>query len=456
MQNKKLKNILDKTERGINLTALITRVLLRWPVLLIAALVFGCFGVGRQYMAAGKATGTETDSAVKTTDYAYLSDRIDEELAVKRNYMQNSVLMNLDNKAVPTAVEMIYVRNSEEPEIDFTFETGNNTVKGGFADRDTAAVMEIMKTYLQYGMDLNGLASELQTEEVYLRELINVSGKDGIATVTAVYKDEAGAEKILDAVVADLQANMPSKLESFENIELIYIGKEVTTIADNTKNTQTNDQAVQINNLLSNKNTLANYKSIFALSPEQGVPGIKSYLKTGIKYGIVGFVLALIAVILKLIFSNSVLSADEMNDHYQLNKLVSVPQTTLGGRKLNGLSKKIIRLDPDSRKIVTPGEITNQLEEAINTKCTGRDRIAVISDLSDKEVGAFIGQFGETNGKILALNHLAEKPEERAQLNQCDKAILLIRVEKSKYSRINEILKLAIAGNIDIIGTVTL
>lgn len=456
MQNKKLKNILDKTERGINLTALITRVLLRWPVLLIAALVFSCFGVGRQYMAAGKATGEEIDPSVKTADYAYLSDRIDEELAVKRNYMQNSVLMNLDNKAVPTAVEMIYVKNSEEPEMELEFETGNNTVKGGFGDRDTAAVIEIMKTYVQYGIDLKGLAAELQTEEVYLRELISVSGKDGIATVTAVYKDEAGAEKILDAVVADLQANMPSKLESFENIELLYIGKEVTTVADNTKNTQTNDQAVQVNNLLSNKNTLANYKSIFALSPEQGAPGIKSYLKTGIKYGIVGFVLALIAVILKLVFSNSVLSADEMNDHYQLNKLVSVPQTTLGGRKLNGLSKKIIRLDPDSRKIVTPAEITNQLEEAINTKCTGRDRIAVISDLSDKEVSAFIGQFGETNGKILALNHLAEKPEERAQLNQCDKAILLTRVEKSKYSRINEILKLAIAGNIDIIGTVTL
>ena len=282
-------------EQEIDLKDLLFTLLYRWRPILLVAVAFGLV-LGSYKVVTGLQSQQDAALVVESRE-AYEEDMVSYEegldsyeknieniqTAIKEldRYMEGSILMKIDPYDKPVA----------SADLLFQMEESVSQTEGAGADVDPAdSLVKLYSSNLLRQMDWEGLERELGVEQIYLRELISVSGDQGsnTLTVTATYLDAATAEKLLETFLENVDACQ----KNFTSV----VGAHTVDVVNRSVDTVLDMDLIDVkkNNgdkVMSYQNSLTNMEKARDSLVEPELPEELSKRKvamSGIKYALIG------------------------------------------------------------------------------------------------------------------------------------------------------------------------
>ena len=487
---------MESGERVIDLLALIRTVLKKWRRMLIFGILFALlsavyFGVFRN-----KKAVEVVDSEVSVEDespdnYAAELEIIDNSIANKNRYIQNSKLLQLD----PNAVSRAYIRFSiqmddteesseaegtgeeaavqeviDEQQIHETssadmadaasadmagaMENASSSISNVYLDDSSRKAVLILRHYINavnYDTDYEKLASLLGMEKEYIRELVWAGVEDEAAlsgNIQAVYSDEENAVMIAEQALETLKKEKAAATGLYGRHKVIVEPAVVRTTSDRSYNTQLKERLQEMNDLKTQKD---NFQKNFNLTEKM----VEKLSDTGsenkisrkelVKYIVLGFILGCLLFLLVyaifLVAAGVLLSSRELGRMFGMNKLAVVPDS----RMKNGLDRLISGIGSDrfssrDERIAYQIAAENICEQLSGLSDSGS--VAVVTDLEEETAfgaGQILEEFlKENNIRAEVLPHLNQSPKELSELKSCDASVLLLRGGSSRLRHVSE------------------
>ena len=487
---------MESGERVIDLLALIRTVLKKWRRMLIFGILFALlsavyFGVFRN-----KKAVEVVDSEVSVEDespdnYAAELEIIDNSIANKNRYIQNSKLLQLD----PNAVSRAYIRFSiqmddteesseaegtgeeaavqeviDEQQIHETssadmadaasadmagaMENASSSISNVYLDDSSRKAVLILRHYINavnYDTDYEKLASLLGMEKEYIRELVWAGVEDEAAlsgNIQAVYSDEENAVMIAEQALEILKEEKAAATGLYGRHKVIVEPAVVRTTSDRSYNTQLKERLQEMNDLKTQKD---NFQKNFNLTEKM----VEKLSDTGsenkisrkelVKYIVLGFILGCLLFLLVyaifLVAAGVLLSSRELGRMFGMNKLAVVPDS----RMKSGLDRLISGIGSDrfssrDERIAYQIAAENICEQLSGLSDSGS--VAVVTDLEEETAfgaGQILEEFlKENNIRAEVLPHLNQSPKELSELKSCDASVLLLRGGSSRLRHVSE------------------
>lgn len=391
-------------EQEIDLKDLLFTLLYRWRPILLAAVALGLV-LGSYKVVKGLQSQQDASLVVETREQ-YEQDKINYEeglasyekniesiqKAVKDldRYMEESVLLKIDPYDKPVA----------SADLLFQVEAGRGRAEGTGADADPAdSLVKLYGSSLLQRMDWKGLEDELGIGQIYLRELLSVSGDvdSNTLTVTATYLDAGTAENILDAFLANVETCQKALVPIAGDHTVDVVDHGVDTVLDMAlvdlkKNTS--------DKILSYQSSLTNMEKAKDSLVEPELPEGLSRRKvalSGIKYALIGGVggafLVAFYFCMVYVLCGKLHTDEELKDQFRVKILgvFGMPERT---GAFNCVDRLIERLEGRS---VRPSEdevldrialnIINHAKEARKVLLTGTVPEETLKELADKLAG---------------------------------------------------------------------
>ena len=487
---------MESGERVIDLLALIRTVLKKWRRMLIfgilfallSAVYFGVLKSGKAVEVVDSEVSVENESP---NNYAVELEIIDNSIANKNRYIQNSKLLQLD----PNAVSRAYIRFSiqmddteESSEAEGTGEevavqevldeqqvqeissadmadtagadmagageNGSDSISKVYLDDSSRKAVLILRHYINavnYDTDYEKLASQLGMEKEYIRELVWASVEDEAAlsgNIQAVYSDEENAVMIAEQALEILKEEKAAATGLYGRHKVIVEPAVVRTTSDRSYNTQLKERLQEMNDLKTQKD---NFQKNFNLTEKM----VEKLSDTGsenkisrkelVKYIVLGFILGCLLFLLVyaifLVAAGVLLSSRELGRMFGMNKLAVVPDS----RMKNGLDRLISGIGSDrfssrDERIAYQIAAENICEQLSGLSDSGS--VAVVTDLEEETAfgaGQILEEFlKENNIRAEVLPHLNQSPKELSELKSCDASVLLLRGGSSRLRHVSE------------------
>jgi len=487
---------MESGERVIDLLALIRTVLKKWRRMLIfgilfallSAVYFGVLKSGKAVEVVDSEVSVENESP---NNYAAELEIIDNSIANKNRYIQNSKLLQLD----PNAVSRAYIRFSiqmddteESSEAEGTGEevavqevldeqqvqeissadmadtagadmagageNGSDSISKVYLDDSSRKAVLILRHYINavnYDTDYEKLASQLGMEKEYIRELVWASVEDEAAlsgNIQAVYSDEENAVMIAEQALEILKEEKAAATGLYGRHKVIVEPAVVRTTSDRSYNTQLKERLQEMNDLKTQKD---NFQKNFNLTEKM----VEKLSDTGsenkisrkelVKYIVLGFILGCLLFLLVyaifLVAAGVLLSSRELGRMFGMNKLAVVPDS----RMKNGLDRLISGIGSDrfssrDERIAYQIAAENICEQLSGLSDSGS--VAVVTDLEEETAfgaGQILEEFlKENNIRAEVLPHLNQSPKELSELKSCDASVLLLRGGSSRLRHVSE------------------
>ena len=487
---------MESGERVIDLLALIRTVLKKWRRMLIfgilfallSAVYFGVLKSGKAVEVVDSEVSVENESP---NNYAAELEIIDNSIANKNRYIQNSKLLQLD----PNAVSRAYIRFSiqmddteESSEAEGTGEevavqevldeqqvqeissadmadtaaadmagageNGSDSISKVYLDDSSRKAVLILRHYINavnYDTDYEKLASQLGMEKEYIRELVWASVEDEAAlsgNIQAVYSDEENAVMIAEQALEILKEEKAAATGLYGRHKVIVEPSVVRTTSDRSYNTQLKERLQEMNDLKTQKD---NFQKNFNLTEKM----VEKLSDTGsenkisrkelVKYIVLGFILGCLLFLLVyaifLVAAGVLLSSRELGRMFGMNKLAVVPDS----RMKNGLDRLISGIGSDrfssrDERIAYQIAAENICEQLSGLSDSGS--VAVVTDLEEETAfgaGQILEEFlKENNIRAEVLPHLNQSPKELSELKSCDASVLLLRGGSSRLRHVSE------------------
>ena len=487
---------MESGERVIDLLALIRTVLKKWRRMLIfgilfallSAVYFGVLKSGKAVEVVDSEVSVENESP---NNYAAELEIIDNSIANKNRYIQNSKLLQLD----PNAVSRAYIRFSiqmddteESSEAEGTGEevavqevldeqqvqeissadmadtagadmagageNGSDSISKVYLDDSSRKAVLILRHYINavnYDTDYEKLASQLGMEKEYIRELVWASVEDEAAlsgNIQAVYSDEENAVMIAEQALEILKEEKAAATGLYGRHKVIVEPAVVRTTSDRSYNTQLKERLQEMNDLKTQKD---NFQKNFNLTEKmvEKLSDIGSENKISrkelVKYIVLGFILGCLLFLLVyaifLVAAGVLLSSRELGRMFGMNKLAVVPDS----RMKNGLDRLISGIGSDrfssrDERIAYQIAAENICEQLSGLSDSGS--VAVVTDLEEETAfgaGQILEEFlKENNIRAEVLPHLNQSPKELSELKSCDASVLLLRGGSSRLRHVSE------------------
>ena len=487
---------MESGERVIDLLALIRTVLKKWRRMLIfgilfallSAVYFGVLKSGKAVEVVDSEVSVENESP---NNYAAELEIIDNSIANKNRYIQNSKLLQLD----PNAVSRAYIRFSiqmddteESSEVEGTGEevavqevldeqqvqeissadmadtagadmagageNGSDSISKVYLDDSSRKAVLILRHYINavnYDTDYEKLASQLGMEKEYIRELVWASVEDEAAlsgNIQAVYSDEENAVMIAEQALEILKEEKAAATGLYGRHKVIVEPAVVRTTSDRSYNTQLKERLQEMNDLKTQKD---NFQKNFNLTEKM----VEKLSDTGsenkisrkelVKYIVLGFILGCLLFLLVyaifLVAAGVLLSSRELGRMFGMNKLAVVPDS----RMKSGLDRLISGIGSDrfssrDERIAYQIAAENICEQLSGLSDSGS--VAVVTDLEEETAfgaGQILEEFlKENNIRAEVLPHLNQSPKELSELKSCDASVLLLRGGSSRLRHVSE------------------
>ena len=487
---------MESGERVIDLLALIRTVLKKWRRMLLfgilfallSAVYFGVLKSGKAVEVVDSEVSVENESP---NNYAVELEIIDNSIANKNRYIQNSKLLQLD----PNAVSRAYIRFSiqmddteESSEAEGTGEevavqevldeqqvqeissadmadtagadmagageNGSDSISKVYLDDSSRKAVLILRHYINavnYDTDYEKLASQLGMEKEYIRELVWASVEDEAAlsgNIQAVYSDEENAVMIAEQALEILKEEKAAATGLYGRHKVIVEPAVVRTTSDRSYNTQLKERLQEMNDLKTQKD---NFQKNFNLTEKM----VEKLSDTGsenkisrkelVKYIVLGFILGCLLFLLVyaifLVAAGVLLSSRELGRMFGMNKLAVVPDS----RMKNGLDRLISGIGSDrfssrDERIAYQIAAENICEQLSGLSDSGS--VAVVTDLEEETAfgaGQILEEFlKENNIRAEVLPHLNQSPKELSELKSCDASVLLLRGGSSRLRHVSE------------------
>ncbi|MGN0362240.1 MAG: hypothetical protein ACI4ET_05300 [Bilifractor sp.] len=484
--------------RIISLRALFVTLFSAWRRILLVGLIFALLAGGYHLYktwpvsdsaAEDKTTRTEQDS--KGLNQNSIEELISKNLSEKSTYLDNSILAKINPAAEGRAEVNIFV-STEELENQETDETGTDgqidMVSGeatsGSDSTDAPNVISsaqngaqvladrILNAYLSYAMhsvDFSELAKKMDTEPVYLQELVSVDDiqNDIVgAKIIVRYTDPDGAKEILDTIISQLTAQKDSIANTNGSHTISFENETSATVVDDDLFPWLNNKIQDLNNLMNNQDTFSTAASSRSASGLNQTAQVSkaSVLKGSVKYAVVGFaggiVLYLLLGMLILILMKKVLSGRELNQQYKLQKLSIMPSVC--AKKRRGLDKVIASARDADRSADQTEECYRIAAANIRYLAPENAKILLVGDLSSEQMQDVLTHLksdfaSEKDGNAIHFldnGNRLDDPKSLHLLNEADAVILIARRGVSRYSHIDEIIRTVDAYRKEILGSI--
>lgn len=391
-------------EQEIDLKDLLFTLLYRWrPILLVAValgLVLGSYkvvkGLQSQQDAAllveSREKYEEDKSAYEKGIAAYEKNMETVKEAVKEleRYMEESVLMKIDPYAKPVA----------SADLLFQMEESAKAADSTGTDVDPAdSLVKLYRSSLFRQMDWEGLEDELGVEQIYLRELLSVSGDydSNTLTVSATYLDAASAEKLLETFLDNIDACQKSLAPVVGAHTVDVVDRSVDTVLDMSLIDAKKNNSDKI---LSYQSSLTNLEKSRDGLVEPELPEELSKRKvamSGIKYALIGgiggaFLMAFYFCMI-YVLCGRLHTDEELKDQFRI-KILGVFGTPEKTGPFSSVDRLLERLEGRS---VRPAEdavldrialnIANYAGDAKEILLTGTIPEETLKELADKLAG---------------------------------------------------------------------
>lgn len=456
-------------DERISLEGLFSRILVRWKLIILFAIIFGLVGMGLYYLSYRKAqkeykpeTGGNTGTATVIDgfeNYDELLDNIDKEIESKLAYLKDSVLAKVNSSDAYVARVNYYI-TVEEENIDISaeipaeyFEVIQNKVKN---------IISSIRTAITTSIDMKIISEEMGIKEGHIYELIGTSTNDyNVLNISARYMDREGAEKILQYIIDNMGVQLDELKKAYGDFDLKMVSKDVRTELRN--NMWWNEKADEINKLMTTRTNLlknkANLEAEAETAPAKPKLSKKKMLLQGIVYGAAGAVLCAVVLAAYLLLSGKLLAPSEVNGELGLKELAYFPQTHLGKRKIKGLTYRFANAGRGLSKDMSYDDYYLIALSELGGNDGNSKKIGLIGDVSRdvlEDLGKALEEKDEKGNEFIALPALSENVSSRKALNECDSVILVNMIEKSRVKKIRKLMEIVDGREIEVKGSITL
>ena len=458
--------------REVSLGKLLLRVLRYWRLLLLAGVLGGILLGGMQIL---KIHGRKDDMNEKYA--AYLQDKevyeaareayqgeidvLEQKINLRQQYIESSTLMQVDAHQTGSAMAEFTVRVPELENAELPDDAG------GLAKMNN--IVRAYYYYINFGDAIPAAAAEVGISEENLKELLYSYYDDvsSLFTLSVRYPDEAGAEKILTAIIDGMQSKRVEYMREMGEFDLVVVSKDVNTIVDSELATFQSQKFAEINTL---QNNLYNKQKLLeGLSRPSSAQQYsrKNMLKSGIKYGVVGFAAGCIALFFLIavivLLRGFILSGDEIDRKFGLKNLVCFRDDP--AKKPFIIDRVIDQLENGDALSDTAAGCDLLLSRIRNiTSGSGRgaskNHVLLIGTCSEKKLRTLqraLSERAEKENDVLtfhALHDPAANPAVLHRMQECGSVVLVEEIGRSRYKDILNTVDIIDDTGRPIIGTV--
>ena len=465
----------DYRRREIATRDLLYRALRKWRLILVASLLaaIACAAftlikknAGKEELTSEERTAYEKELDAYRRDLEVYPSVIGDSnalLANTRSYLSESLLTKLDPSHVGKAAAVVtLIPSSDEAD------SGNASLTAGqLADRYAA--------FITYGIDWSGLSEKLSVKPEYLAELVetvpsvgtaryvspNAVGtpavSEGTLIISVVHSDSATAALILEELLRQLQAAVPSMEETCGPHSAVTGDIESGYFADIIPGGRS-EAIMQDMYLLttSNEYLTEQYESLKAPARPDSVSG-QGLFRRAVKT----FFLITLIVMAVLSLSGKVLSGNELAQVTGLRKLAVIPDR----KKLNGpLDRLIARLDTEQKNTCAKELRYLAAAEAILAQTGSKASVLLIGHVGEDALDqcaadlrrAFQADNVSAVPEIISADLRDGMADGLRFLRETAGVVLVEEIEKSGYASITEELSALEARNTNLLGYILL
>lgn len=420
------KNNVIKNEREIKVRTLAWQVLKKWYIILIVAAIIGAIATGYRIIKNNSKTGDTAEIALAKEEYekklaeynrnqeTYKKTIEDMEstLQSKLDYLSESELLKIDpNKEQLASVHMYFTSDGF---------TGTDTETDYTANK----IIDYYSRHISSGIDFTGLSEELGIEPVYLQELVS-TGKDystGSFTIGVKSNDPEKSREILEYVIGQTDTLYEPASAAFGKFDLRSDDITVIETIDSSLQNTINNKANEIKNL---EASIKQIRQSLEKLDKPGEPAIidrSTMVKDALMFGAKAFAAGIggmiILMALIIIGRRRVLSADELNNTYNLKEVAIFNNDGADtSDKYDVAAENIVKFAGDSENILLVGDAPNKvtcdlmsgLQERMKDKSLDRvvkidESAETLKKLKNSDAVLFVSKIGRSSYTLMDKN----------------------------------------------------
>ncbi|MDD6069907.1 MAG: hypothetical protein PUC12_03725 [Clostridiales bacterium] len=465
---------MEKHVNEVSLRHVFWKVMMRWKIWIVCAIIFAFLVPGINYMKSMRVYHTlqiqsEAQSQVtfSNEEQQQIEDvkKLTDSLTKSREYIQNSILMNIDPYH-ESVVELQYYIDSDYV-IDYT---------GGSRVDYTSAIANAYVDYALHGLDMSDIWKGVETdvEDKYLSELI-VTGDNligGLTTgdintfsVIVKYRDQEGLkivasniEKALNQRQSDIAQKIgehklvllsenyriqaDKDLADYQNSVLILMKSYQDRIAA-LKSVMTDVQMAELNN----ENTSA--PQVQAVKPPFPIQDV------GLGF-VIGLAFAIAVLVCCEMLSKRLQETEELVNFYRLRQF----GTLIEKSHVKGVTGFLYRLKNRNKKFLTPEELVQMVSSNLELYCVNEKITKLFltgSEIQqvDKEWIAKITEYLKVkNIQVVYGENIAYDASAMREASETGNVVLVEIAGISIYQEIEKELGMLKDWNVNVIGCI--
>lgn len=458
--------------RQIDVKALIVAIALRWKKIILVGIIFcllagfQSFNSQRKEVAQTKQLDTERKMSTDI-DYDGQQDDLQNAIEDRYEYLNNSVASELNPYSNSVAVLTLYIKSSNGETEDNASSTvttsdsdSSNSSAAVSSDNGVNTILTTLDNYAKYGMNWKSLKKDLKIkEDVYLNELVDVETSGSTLTITGFYNNKKGAKKIVNTVNKQLKSKFNETIDTagLTGYSLIQLDMSSTDIVNTDLSGWLHNRVTENNDYitdLANMDTYTDQVDKSSTNPGKTSISKKQILKRAIFGGIAGCCLVILFVLLKLLIGEKVLSSKELNYRYNTLNLLTI-ERKYNNSKITGFNKMICKWDAEEYSDLHTNDRIALALENLSQVSDGYQTIGLIGDVTGVELMDLAEKLSASDLIFISMPDVLNNINERKQFKDVDAVIVVAEVEKSKYSKLNELFDLCLNCKKDVIGTIT-
>jgi hypothetical protein len=484
-------NYNEEYEQEINLKNLIFYALYRWRVIMAVGIVCAVLAGGYKLAGGIRSMGNQTEVQEAMEQYEEDQDSyerqkalyeqdialLQENLKQQNDYMENSVLMRINPYAAAAAHADIMIKTED-----------NRSLPN--EDKNVDPADSLVKVYGEAASSMinwEKMAQEMQTDPAYLRELlfVDMDYDSNSISLNVYHEDEAVADQILGEILGQLEAFSASENGHLDKHSITIVNRNtsqhvnITNASDKGKSSLLDVQKAVRDSITAAQKTLTDRQKLLKDLNEPSKPAsssMKSILKSGIKFGIIGLVLGIclagFCYCLIFVLDSKVYSAEDMKDQFGLQILGTLPMAEKTGL-FSFIDKILERIEGTSYR---PAENLVYERAAVNLKnyvegsnsdttaeasvgkkilvtgtCSTESSAAVAAKLD-----SFLKEDQSNRIELITGGDLCDDTEALRKLASCDGMILVEQRGQSRFNAIRNEIELASSLKKSVYGCIIL
>ena len=401
--------------------------------------------------------------------YTNAIERFQTKIDAKQNYFNESLLMQIDpHQECVSAVSMV-VRT---PGLESADEAKSDAAGSQSASVVNASnVAHAYSDYVRSGISYAQFAEELGVPEQSVRELVQVLADEyhfsSVFQIQVRSMDLELSVRIMDYILSQIEENKDAFHDTLGEYELNVVSRNEETAVDTLLLQQQTELQNSIATLQKNLQTSqTSLKELIKPSEATGA-SMKTIIKHGIKYGVVGMAGGIFLMILlyaiRILMKGKILTDDELNVAYGLRNIMTYPAGAGRKESRSPIDRLVNRLVNDAPDMTISAANDVMIAKVENLSLASDIRkILLVGTVGETRLESFANTLNKRAGNVdseitfEASSDLDTNAAAVRRLRSADACVVVEEVGETSYRDAAEVIELLLASGKPVLGTVYL